>query len=185
MYLKYRLLDHPFYQDWSCGKITKGQLSMYAASYLDFIKEIPNYWQKVIAGLDVSDSRTIEIIDDEKSHISLWQEFASKLPEAEDYPEMYELLNAFAKMTPSELLGAIHAFEIQQPEVAKTKREGLIEHYGFNSDEVKYFDEHLHEEEHIKFGTYLKNNHAVNEEFNRGFETGSELIYNSLNLFMN
>lgn len=185
MNLKYRLLDHPFYQDWSCGKVTTEQLSKYAVSYLDFIKEIPVYWQRIVLGLNAMNDEAFEVIVDEHSHISLWEEFASKLPPASAYPVMTDVLYAFASMSPSELLGAIHAFEIQQPEVANTKRAGLLEHYGFNSEEVKYFDEHLLEEEHIKFGSDLKNNSANSDEFNSGFEKGAELIYHSLDLFMN
>jgi pyrroloquinoline quinone (PQQ) biosynthesis protein C len=136
-------------------------------------------------GLNAMDDQALAVIVDEHSHIGLWEEFESKLPHTFNYPVMNDVLDAFASMSPSELLGAIHAFEIQQPEVAKTKRAGLLEHYGFNSEEVKYFDEHLLEEEHIKFGSYLKNNAANIEEFNSGFDKGAELIYHSLDLFLN
>ena len=185
MKLKYRLLDHPFYQSWSSGKVTDEQLSRYASSYLDFIREIPNYWQKCILGLNASSEQAQIIINEECSHITLWEEFASKLPDSEDYPVMNDLLNAFRDMSPSELLGAIHSFEIQQPEVAKTKMNGLIKFYGFSFEEVKYFDAHLHEDEHIKFGSKLMSEFANIKEFQHGFEVGAELIYKSLDLFLN
>lgn len=184
MTLKYKLLDHPFYQDWSCGKITTEQLSKYAVSYHGFIKEIPNYWQKVVLGLNAMNDEAFDVIVDEHSHISLWEEFSSKLPKVTDYPVMNDVLDAFNSMTPSELLGAIHAFEIQQPEVAKTKKAGLLEYYGYSPEEVKYFDAHLDEQEHIIFGTLLMHTSADKNEFNQGFEKGSVLLYNSLDLFL-
>jgi pyrroloquinoline quinone (PQQ) biosynthesis protein C len=87
-------------------------------------------------------------------------------------------------MTPSELLGALHSFEIQQPEVAESKKDGLLKHYGFSEKDLKYFDEHMNEQDHISYGKYLKEEFADEEEFNKGFERGSELFFKNLNLFM-
>lgn len=41
MNLKHKLLEHPFYQTWEKGEITKQQLSAYAKSYNEFITNIP------------------------------------------------------------------------------------------------------------------------------------------------
>jgi len=185
MELKYRLLDHPFYQAWSCGEITKEQLGRYHKSYAEFIELMPSLWAKAVKGLNADTQDAQAIIDDEESHIPLWDEWSEGLPKTESFPRMEIVINAFENMTVSELLGAIHAFEIQQPDVARTKKQGLIEHYGFDASVLRYFDEHMNEAEHIKFGKKLADEFANKDEFKAGFDKGAELIYNALDLYLN
>lgn len=185
MILKHKLLDHPFYKAWEKGEITKRQLAAYAASYNEFITMIPEFWSVVISTLDSKSDEGKKIINEETTHINLWKKWSEKLSAEQDYPSMNNEINAFNNLNPSELLGAIHAFEIQQPEVAKTKKEGLINHYGFSHSELKYFDEHMNEAEHIKYGDTLAKTRANYYDFERGFEKGSQIIYNSLDKFLN
>ena len=184
MELKYKLLDHPFYQSWNTGAISHEQLSKYAAAYLDFIKQMPLWWSRINGEFGIDNKQSKDIIAEESSHIPLWQEWSSFLPAIESYPELTDSINEFNNMTASELLGAVHAFEIQQPEVAKLKKEVLIKYYGFNADTLSYFDEHMNEQEHIDFGKFISENHADHTEFKKGFEKGSEIIYHSLDKFI-
>jgi pyrroloquinoline-quinone synthase len=185
MELKHKLLDHPFYQAWTHGQITLEQLSKYHKSYNDFIVMMPEFWSKVQTSFGVNDADGRRVVADETEHIDLWQNWAAKLPATESFPSMKPIIDEFNAMTPSELLGAIQAFEIQQPAVAITKREGLHCHYGYTAQETVYFDEHEQEQFHIDYGTKLKNQYANNEEFQKGFDRGAELIYNGLDLFLN
>lgn len=185
MTLKHKLLDHPFYQAWERGEITKEQLSSYAASYNEFIKMIPEFWSAVISTFDSKSEEGKKIIGEETAHINLWKKWSDKLSASPEYPSMNNEVSAFANMNPSELLGAIHAFEIQQPDVARTKKEGLINHYGFDSTDLIYFDEHMNEAEHIRYGDMLAKKFADYSEFEKGFEKGSEIIYRSLDKFIN
>ncbi|MBI5403840.1 MAG: hypothetical protein HY959_10610 [Ignavibacteriae bacterium] len=185
MNLKHKLLDHPFYQAWEKGEITKEQLSSYAASYNEFIKMIPEFWSAVISTFDSKSEEGKKIIGDETAHVNLWKKWSDTLPGSENFPSMDSEINAFAGMNPSELLGAIHAFEIQQPDVARTKKEGLMKHYGFNESDLIYFDEHMNEAEHIGYGDMLAKNFTDRNEFEKGFEKGSQIIYNSLDKFIN
>ncbi len=180
MELKHKLLEHPFYQSWSCGHISRDQLARYAGSYAEFIGEMPAYWGKIADGLG-ADARTV--VAEETAHIALWEKWSARLPAAHDAPRMSELLDGLAGMTPSALLGAVHAFEIQQPGVAHTKKDGLIKHYGFSAEDTVYFDEHLNEQAHIEFGEKLARTKANAAEFKAGFEKGAELVYRSLDLF--
>lgn len=183
MKLKYKLLEHPFYQAWTKGEITMEQLAKYHKSYADFIELIPTYWKNITVGFEQNDDMAREVIADEIKHIGLWNQLSEKLPEIDNYPKLTEVINELDKMNTSELLGAIQAFEIQQPEVALTKKKGLIENYGFNSDETEYFDEHLNEEAHINYGSNLKNRFADEKDFNKGFEKASEIYYKALDMF--
>ena len=185
MNLKHKLLEHPFYQKWERGEITSEQLSNYAATYNEFISMIPEFWSVVVSSFDSKNPEGKKIINEETAHIDLWKKWSNKLPRAENYPSMKSEIESFANMNPSELLGAIHAFEIQQPEVAQTKKEGLIKHYGFKAEDLDYFDEHMNEAEHIQYGNKLASGFAVYSDFERGFEKGSEIIYKSLDKFVN
>lgn len=182
---KYRLLEHPFYQAWNEGNISIEQLSKYGASYAEFIERIPGYWQKIAQAFAEQQTVADEIIAEETDHIPLWNKWTDKLEKQDDFPRMTKIFEAFENMTASELLGAIHAFEIQQPEVAETKKCGLLDHYGFENSDLTYFDEHMQEEKHIAYGRHLAEKFARKSEFNAGFEKGSKLIYDGLNLFMN
>jgi pyrroloquinoline quinone (PQQ) biosynthesis protein C len=145
---------------------------------------IPTYWECVINGLDVEDPRAETIIEEEHQHAELWEQWRVDLPEASDPPELTALFDALDGMSPSELMGALHAYETQQPAVAETKKKGLVEHYGFSADELLFFDEHIEgEDEHISFGTEIRENHADTTAFTRGFRRGADRIYHSLDAF--
>jgi pyrroloquinoline-quinone synthase len=183
MKLKFKLLNHPFYKDWSRGAITQFQLANYAYSYYQFIQQIPLFWLRVIIGFDAKKESTTQIVLDELEHTLLWEQFMRKFPVV-NFPSMSDVINSFKNMNDSELLGAVHSFEIQQPEVAKTKMEGLIKYYGFLPEETQYFKAHLSEENHIKLGKLIAESRANKEDFIKGFDKGAEIIYESLNKFM-
>jgi pyrroloquinoline-quinone synthase len=185
MTLRKKLLDHPFYQAWTEGKITNEQLSVYADAYLGLIEKIPYFWEKSIKGLGVKNPVTDEVITDELSHIPMWKKWSEKLQMNGAKQNLDDLVSELDGMNASELFGAIHSFEVQQPEVAKTKKDGLIKFYGFDSSDLKYFDEHMNEEKHIKFGADIAKQYANQESFKEGFERGSELFYYGLDRFLN
>jgi pyrroloquinoline quinone (PQQ) biosynthesis protein C len=146
---------------------------------------MPVYWQKVLDCLGVKEETGSEIVKEETEHIALWKRWSSQLESVSSFPAMTNVLGEFEKMNPSELLGALHAFEIQQPAVAKTKKEGLINYYGFTLETTIYFDEHMNEQKHILYGEKIAEIFADKKDFQNGFERGSELVYKSLDLFMN
>lgn len=185
MELKCRLLDHPFYQAWTKGEITKEQLSKYHRSYQEFVEEMPKYWQKIVDGFGENSTFAKKVVQDETDHIALWESWKSKLPATNDFPGMSDVIAELDKMNTSELLGAIQSFEIQQPEVAETKKAGLIEHYGYEASELAYFDDHMEEEAHIAFGKSLAKRYADQDDYKAGLEKGSEIFYNALDKYLN
>jgi pyrroloquinoline quinone (PQQ) biosynthesis protein C len=185
MDLTHRLLDHPFYRAWSHGTVTADQLSRYHRSYAEFIAAVPSFWRTVTTSLDNGGGPIGEnIIREEHEHIRLWEEWGARLPACADHPGMADVVSAFRALSPSALLGALHAFEVQQPEVACTKREGLQTHYGFSAEELRYFDEHEREEEHIRYGRTLAERSANRVEFEAGWAEGARLAYASLDRFV-
>jgi len=147
---KYDLLGHPFYQAWSAGELPQEALASYAAEYGAFVQTVPAGWA---AHGDVTTS--IE----EVQHAVLWERFAQALgttslgePRLEATRELVESCKELYQ-TPATALGGLYAFEAQQPNTAKSKLDGLVEHYAELPEDVKpYFAVHVndvHEREWI------------------------------------
>ncbi len=139
---KYNLLNHPFYQAWSAGELLVEALKCYAREYGAFISTLPKGWETL------NDPETAE---EETEHIDMWADFAdglnTKVSEAQ-IPEVKTLLetaeNLFSESETA--LGALYAFEAQQPETAKSKLAGLKEFYQLPEKVEPYFETHSHNE---------------------------------------
>ena len=139
-----RLLKHPFYQAWNEGKLTTDDLGLYAAQYGEFIDRIASGWEAV------GDSA---VAAEEREHAVLWTKFATALgatrPAATRLPEIGELV-ALADSsfeTRPRALGALYAFEQQQPGTAQSKLDGLRKHYCHIPPAAHvYFDVHKDDE---------------------------------------
>ena len=166
MQVQPRLLDHPFYVAWMKGEVSQKTLAAYHRSYAEFIQRIPSYWQTVVKAFQPHLTHTSSVVQEELHHIDLWEKWGKRFTPPDDFPRMQSVLDLLDGMTPSQLLGAIHAFEVQQPEVARTKKEGLLRHYGFRHEELRYFDEHENEECHLAYGRWLAGCFANPAEFN-------------------
>jgi pyrroloquinoline-quinone synthase len=181
--LQPRLLDHPFYQAWTRGEVSPGTLAAYHKAYTAFIKRIPSWWSTAVAGAGDASPLGRTIIREEESHIPLWEKWGEQLPPSDSATDLQSTIDAFDALSPAALLGALQAFEIQQPDVARTKKDGLLQHYGFSPDVLTYFDEHMKEEKHIRFGARLAT-HVDAKEYQAGFARGAELVYTSLDRFV-
>ncbi len=181
-----RLLDHPFYQAWNQGKVTEEQLANYAGAYQSVMDRIPQLWMRIVDGLSVDDPQAEEIIAEEQAHAELWTAWREALPAPTEQEGLADLHAALDDMSPAELAGALHAWEVQQPGVAETKKQGLLEHYNGADQDLTFFDEHIEEEdEHIAFGEHIREQHADTAAFDRGFQHGAQVMYHSLDAFVN
>ncbi len=137
------LLKHPFYQAWNMGTLTHDDLAVYATQYGEFIDRIATGWE--MAG----DSA---VADEERGHAALWTDFATGLnaprPAAARLPEIGALVAAADTMfnNRAQALGALYAFERQQPDTAKSKLAGLRKHYNLSPSAEIYFDIHQEDE---------------------------------------
>lgn len=179
-----KLLDHPFYKAWAAGQVSVESLAAYHRSYARLIERMPSYWQVVLDTFEPDTDSVPPVVEEERSHAVLWEQWGRRLKTPTEVPGMQTVLDALEGMTPSQLLGAIHAFEIQQPGVARTKKEGLIAHYGFDRTDLKYFDEHENEHAHITLGQQLASECADKKEFDEGFVSGARLFYRGLDEFL-
>ena len=138
----HNLLNHPFYQAWSAGELPIETLRAYAREYGAFIATIPNGWETINEG---------EIAAEETEHIDMWTDFADGLDttisEAQ-IPQVKALLQTADELfsEPTTALGALYAFEAQQPATAQSKLAGLKEFYQLPETVEPYFETHSHNE---------------------------------------
>jgi pyrroloquinoline-quinone synthase len=151
-----RLLDHPFYQDWKDGKLTREDLSLYAAQYHHFEASFPRFLSAVHSRCPDPEVRQY-ILDNlwdeehgESNHRALWLRFATSLGRAQDevldaaaHPKTRELLDTYKAICSSgswlEGLATIYAYEAQVPEVMAEKLTGLRDRYGMVDEEPLHF----------------------------------------------
>ena len=156
------LLNHPFYQLWSQGKLTTENLREYAVSYYPHVAAFPTYVSGLHSHCEDAGLRQElleNLIEEERgteNHPALWRKFAAALGAAESdlataprTPEIADAIAEFRRSTRdgsvAEGLAALYAYESQIPEVSKTKREGLREFYGIEEgDATRFFSVHEH-----------------------------------------
>jgi pyrroloquinoline-quinone synthase len=138
---KYNLLNHPFYLAWNEGKLSCDQLSLYARQYGSFIRLISKGWEA---------ANETAIAIEEQEHYKLWQKFSQSINKektAISLPAVDELVNSTEENFKSyaAALGALYAFEAQQPGTATSKLEGLRKHYGEQKIDETYFIIHAND----------------------------------------
>ncbi len=138
----YNLLNHPFYQAWSAGELPVEALRSYAREYGAFISMMPAGWETL---------NDAEIAEEETEHIDLWADFAAGLDttvtEAQ-IPQVKALMETADELfsEPTTALGALYAFEVQQPATAQSKLTGLKAFYQLPKSVEPYFETHSHNE---------------------------------------
>ena len=121
------LLEHPFYIAWSMGELPVGALKDYAREYGAFIATIRDGWR-------AAGNEAVAIV--EEHHTRVWDRaFAGALETAIGDPQVEEVVHLVALAgemfsDPVTALGALYAFESQQPFTAQSKLKGLRDHYG-------------------------------------------------------
>lgn len=157
---RYAMLNHPFYQLWSAGKLDVAVLRKYAKQYYAHVKAFPTYVSATHSHCDDVAVRQMlleNLIEEERgenNHPELWLRFAEGLGLTRDEVKTAELLpstvdsvNRLKALTQSEDyrrgVAALYAYESQIPEVARTKRSGLADFYGIeDSRAVSFFTVH-------------------------------------------
>ena len=135
---QWNLLNHPFYQAWSAGTLSLDALRIYAREYRELIAALPMGWETL---------QDEETASEEREHILLWDDFREALGEGDlraSIKEAKELTRAAHELfsTPAAALGALYAFEAQQPATAKSKLDGLKTHYQLPKETEPYFEVH-------------------------------------------
>ena len=135
---KWDLLKHPFYQAWSAGTLPVEALKVYAREYGQFINLLPKGWETLQDG---------ETAGEEREHAEMWESFSAALGAPVDVTPVLEarqLADTARELfsRPASALGAMYAFEAQQPATAKSKLIGLKTRYTLPREVEPYFEAH-------------------------------------------
>ncbi|HEX2053146.1 MAG TPA: iron-containing redox enzyme family protein [Actinomycetota bacterium] len=149
------LLTHPFYVKWSQGKVSLETLQEYSKQYYHYEKALPSFLTAALQHIDDEPARSAvqEVLTDESSnprpHADMWLDFAAGLGVSADEVKastatcqtrnLVETYTSLCNRGQEEAIGALYAYESQQPEVAQSKADGLIAHYGVNSTQALAF----------------------------------------------
>ena len=145
---KWNLLKHPFYQAWSAGTLPVDALQVYAREYGNFIATLPLGWETL---------NDAETADEEREHAEMWTDFTAALGAFTADASLPATTNLAATSRTlfaarASALGAMYAFEAQQPATAQSKLDGLKTHYKLPQGVEPYFEVHAnngHEAEKI------------------------------------
>lgn len=134
---RWNVLRHPFYRRWERGELSREELSYYAGEYRHAVV--------ALAGLARTASDRGHAAE-EAAHVELWDDFAAAL--GADLERAPRAETAACAETWSgegvEGAAALWAIESAQPEISRTKLEGLVRWYGFeqHTKGTRYFELH-------------------------------------------
>ena len=175
---RWALLRHPFYQAWESGKLPVKALQSYAREYGAFISLLPLGWETVGDAVTAAE---------EREHTERWQQFASGLDAQIGEAQLSGVVDLVATSerlfaSPPAALGALYAFEAQQPGTAASKLDGLRKHYTLPEDSEPYFVTHAsNQHEAAKLLELIAALPAVERQVALGAcEQMSEALWNAL-----
>ncbi len=149
---QFDLSTHPFYVEWREGTLPVERLREYAAEYARFIDTVDEGWDRI------GEPKYGEI---EREHERLWSRFQLEIAAGryEPNPSIDTLVSAARNSFKSkpEAVGALYAFEAQQPETAQSKLDGLTRHYSISEAGREYFKVHAKDiAEAVLLKTYIE-----------------------------
>jgi pyrroloquinoline quinone (PQQ) biosynthesis protein C len=159
------ILEHPFYRRWSAGELGAPELSCYAGEYRHAVIALAEASALAAAKAPPAHAPLLRAhAAEEAAHVALWDGFARAAgarlaPGAPALAETEACVQAWTRGEDLlEHLAVLYAIEASQPEVARTKLDGLITHYGYCSEgpAVEYFTTHERRDiEHARQGGAL------------------------------
>jgi len=132
---RWNVLEHPFYQRWSAGELSREELASYSGQYRHATAAIARLSASVAESAPEAERAELRRhAEEEKSHIALWDGFVEAVGgevAAVPTPETKECVDSWTAgdgRLPQ--LVRLYAIESGQPAISRTKRLGLAEHYG-------------------------------------------------------
>jgi pyrroloquinoline-quinone synthase len=131
---RWNVLRHPFYQRWSAGELTAEELARYSGQYRHAVEAIATMSESA-ADSEPAHEELRRHAAEELGHVRLWDGFveaAAGSTSDAPTPETAECVRSWtANGDAVEVLARLYAIESGQPEISRTKREGLLDRYGF------------------------------------------------------
>jgi pyrroloquinoline-quinone synthase len=132
---RWNVLEHPFYQRWSEGTLSREELAEYSGQYRHATAAIAELSASVAESAPDSERDGLaRHAAEEQAHIALWDGFVDAVGGDSGAAANAETAECVAAWTAGEdrlmKLVRLYAIESGQPQISRTKREGLAEHYG-------------------------------------------------------
>jgi pyrroloquinoline quinone (PQQ) biosynthesis protein C len=132
---RWDVLRHPFYKRWSDGELTGEELARYSGQYRHAVEAIATISADAADAIPERPELRRHAAE-EVGHVRLWDGFVEAVGgDTGDAPtsETKECVRAWtAPADIAEKLVRLYAIESGQPQISKTKREGLLDRYGFS-----------------------------------------------------
>lgn len=143
---RHDVLQHPFYVRWSAGELSPGELARYSGQYRHAVTAIADLSADVAAELPRYPELATHA-DEEHAHVTLWDGFVDAVGGDSDAVPTAETAQCVEVWTEQggalSGLARLYAIESGQPQISKTKLEGLAAHYGVDSGPgTRYFTVH-------------------------------------------
>jgi pyrroloquinoline-quinone synthase len=174
------VLEHPFYQRWSAGELSAEELALYAGEYRHAVRALAQ--ASTLAAEEAEPALAASLrrhAEEEAAHVELWEQFAlaagARAGAGEGAQALAETDACVEAWTAGEdlleHLAVLYAIEASQPEVSRTKIEGLTAHYGYSEEgpAVEYF--RLHE---LRDGEHAQQTRELIVELMAGVDDGGE-----------
>jgi pyrroloquinoline-quinone synthase len=159
--------DHPFFELWALGKLTKEQTALYCTQHYHYVGEYLNWLAYEASQIPRRDVKVylFENLGDEENpddrHLDMLKDYvaASGLPRdsVEDFPVLAgteELQNwgwrmVYQKPWQASVAGMFVGLESQFLDICKKIVPALHRHYGHKpgAREIRFFEEHIHADE--------------------------------------
>ncbi|HJU79241.1 MAG TPA: iron-containing redox enzyme family protein [Nitrososphaeraceae archaeon] len=165
---KRSLLKHPFYKMWSNGELNINHLQGYSLEYFQLVKAVPELVNNIMLKMGESKLRiTVEESQKEElSHIEPWMKFATSLGVKkkellnhvcdENTNKALSSLVELTKKPLNEAVCAMYAYELDLPNISRSKIEGLNKFYNLSSsDSTNYFE--IHQEADVRHAAIWRN----------------------------
>lgn len=131
---RWNVLEHPFYQRWSAGELSRDELASYSGQYRHATAAIARLSASLAESAPEAERAELRRhAEEEEAHIALWDGFVEAVGgEVAAIPTL-ETKECVDCWTASDgrlsQLVRLYAIESSQPAISQTKREGLAEHY--------------------------------------------------------
>ena len=165
---KKSLLKHSFYKMWSNGELSIDHLQGYSLEYFQLVKVVPELVNNIL--LKMGESKLSSIVEEskkeEESHVEPWIRFASSLGVKkndllnhvcdENTKKAVSSLLDLTRNSLDEAICAMYAYEMDLPNISKSKIEGFNKFYNLSSaDSRNYFE--IHQEADIRHAAIWRN----------------------------
>ena len=159
--------NHPFFELWAAGKLTKAQTAFYCTQHFHFVGEFLNwlaYQGSQIRERDVKNYLFENLGDEEDPddrHLDMLKDYVAACGVERDSVETSILLGGTDQLQnwgwrmvyqtpwPIALAGMFIGLESQFLDICKKIVPALHQHYGFkpHAREIRFFEEHIHADE--------------------------------------